>query len=145
MQADARYPINPVYCYTTAWQHAVRRLAPDSDAILMDLRGFTWKDRGCVFELTWLVQRVPLRRIVLLADAATDFEVLQKVVQNAWAELPSDSPNATERSAIVTVLDSKGRSRNNRRALFTLLLRAAYGSPGVPVAASNGLSPIKKR
>jgi hypothetical protein len=37
LEGDARYPVNSVYCYTTAWRHAVQRLGPESDAVLMDL------------------------------------------------------------------------------------------------------------
>jgi len=53
LEGDARYPINSVYCYATAWQHAVAYMAPKSDAVLWTCEGFTKKNQGCVFELTW--------------------------------------------------------------------------------------------
>jgi len=131
LQADARYPVNPVYCYATAWQRSVTRLAPEADAVLMDLRGFTGRNQGCIFELTWLVQQVLLSRIVLLTDQTTDHEVMEQVVTKAWADLPCTSPNAVDRKPVITVLNAIRRSNDNRRALFTLLLRATYSPYGI--------------
>jgi hypothetical protein len=101
--------------------------------LVLDLRGFTW-NQGCVFELTWLVQRIPLPRIVLLTDKTTDFEGLEKTVQTAWASLPSTSPNADGREALITVFNANVRSRESKRALFTLLLSAACCSEAVPAS-----------
>lgn len=126
LEGDAGYPINSVYCYTTAWQHAVQRLGPESDAVLMDLRSFTRKNQGCVFELNWLIQRISLSRIILLTDATTDQEALEEVIQTAWAHLPVDSPNACNREPMLTILNGAMRSTDSGHALAISLLRAAY-------------------
>jgi hypothetical protein len=83
LEGDARYPINNVYCYATAWQRAVERLALKSDVVLMDLRGFTNRNQGCMIELTLVVQRIPLSRIVLLTDSSSDYQALEQVAQAA--------------------------------------------------------------
>jgi hypothetical protein len=126
LEGDARYPVNGIYCYATAWQQAVAHLAPKSDAVLMDLRGFTRKNQGCVFELTWVVQQILLSRIILLIDATTDYQALEKIVQAAWTHLRSDSPNASYLEPVLTILNTPLRSKGSRRALFMLLLRATY-------------------
>jgi hypothetical protein len=123
---DARYPVNGVYCYATAWQRAVARLAPKSDAVLMDLRSFTSKNRGCVFELEWVVHHIPLSRVILLTDARTDYPALEEVAQAGWAHLPPDSPNAGLAQPVLTILNASRRTRESRDALFRLLLHAAY-------------------
>lgn len=126
LEGDAGYPINSVYCYTTAWQHAVQRLGPESDAALMDLRGFTREHQGCIFELNWLIQRISLSRIILLTDATTDQQALEEVIQTAWVHLPVDSPNACNREPMLTIVNDAMRSKDSGRALAISLLHAAY-------------------
>jgi hypothetical protein len=126
LERDARYPINAIYCYATAWQHAVAHLAPKSDAVLMDLRGFTMKNQGCALELTWVVQQILLTRIILLTDATTDYQALEEVAQTAWTHLPSNSPNSASREPVLKILNAPLRSKDSRHALFMYLLRATY-------------------
>lgn len=128
LEGDGRYPVNSVNCYETAWQRAVGRLAPNSDVVLMDMRGFTRENKGCQFELTFVVQRVVLRRIVLLVDRSTNLEALTQAAHAAWAELPFDSPNALDREPILTVLSFDGCTKPGTNALFELLLNAAFAS-----------------
>jgi len=126
LEGDARYPINSIYCYAAAWQQAVTRLAPQSDAVLMDLRGFTISNQGCVFELRFVIQYILLSRIVLLTDPTSDFQALAQVAELAWAQLPPESPNARLREPVLTILNSPRSRKECRLALFRLLLRASY-------------------
>jgi hypothetical protein len=126
LEGDARYPLNAVYCYASAWQRAVTDLAPKSDAVLMDLRGFSGKNEGCVFELGWVVQHISLSRVILLTDASSDDQALERVTQAAWERLPFGSPNAGAPEAILTILNLRRRQKDGSHALFGLLLRAAY-------------------
>jgi hypothetical protein len=109
LEGDARYPINAIYCYVTAWSYAVMRLAPKADVVLMDLRGFTRKNLGCVFELGWIVQHIPLSRIVLLTDASSDDQALGHVAQAAWEQLLCDFPKAGVREPVLTIVTLIGR------------------------------------
>jgi hypothetical protein len=138
LEGDARYPINNVYCYATAWQRAVERLALRSDVVLMDLRGFTNRNQGCMIELTLVVQRIPLSHIVLLTDFSSDYQQLEQVAQAAWAQLPPKSPNAGLCEPVLTVLNAPRWTKENRSALFKLLLSASYSSQEVFVEADLG-------
>jgi|GEM_PF-2120157 len=111
IEADARYPVNPVYCYERVWRSAFTQLAKNADVFLMDVRAFTTKNEGCAWELTQLLQHSPLRRIVLLADSRTDFEALDAIVG----------------ARDLAILNLDRRSKKERRALFDLLLNAAFG------------------
>jgi hypothetical protein len=126
LEGDSRYPINAIYCYATAWQRVVAQLAPTSDAVLMDLRGFTTNNQGCTFELTSIIQQVPLGRIILLIDASSDYEALEEVAHTAWACLPSNSPNACQRAPTLRALNITSRPKDSR-TLFALLLGASTG------------------
>ncbi len=125
IEGDARYTVNGVYCYGNVWQRAFVRLAQESAAVLMDLRGFTSENRGCAWELAYLVQRTALRRIVLLVDRRTDLQALEQVVGEAWTHLPLESPNAHDPEPELKVLSFTRRSEAERRTLFELLLSAA--------------------
>lgn len=68
IEMDARYPVNAVYCYRSTWQRAFARLAGGTNAVLMDLRGFSAANKWCEFELRSLLRYFDAERIVLLAD-----------------------------------------------------------------------------
>jgi len=92
----------------------VTRLAPESDAVLMDLRGFTSDHRGCAFELGVLLRGVPLRRIVLLTDRTTNPSALARTLQDAWAAVLADSENARVADPGVILIPLTGRARPDR-------------------------------
>jgi hypothetical protein len=71
----------------------LKRLARDSDAVLMDLRGFLPDNQGCVFEINELLNVMPLDRVVFVVDATTDLAFLRETFAAGWAALAADSPN----------------------------------------------------
>jgi hypothetical protein len=74
---DGRYRVNEFCCRDNTWQATVVKLMQRADAVVMDVRGVTRSRHGCEFELEQLSQRLPLRRLVLVADASTDRTVLE--------------------------------------------------------------------
>ena len=128
LEGDGRFPVNEIHCYTDTWQSAVSQLARKADAVLMDLREFSRRNRGCVFELTELVRRVPLGRVVLLADRTTDMTAVDEVAHAAWAALSVESPNSNEPRPELKILDCDERRDRNEQALFVLLLEAAVAT-----------------
>lgn len=106
---DGRYRIGDFFCFDNAWRMVVGRLARDSDGVLVDLRGFSRENAGVVFELTTLVDVVPLERVVLVTDATTDEAFLQETIQQARARTSADSPNRTadRRPALVPLRDER--------------------------------------
>ena len=77
---DARYRINESYCSDKMWQHTVGELLRFSDAVLLDLRGFTAARRGTAFEIRLLAERDALRRTVILIDAETDLPAIEQTI-----------------------------------------------------------------
>jgi hypothetical protein len=74
---DGRYRVNKVYCHQDSWQPALQALLATSDLVLMDLRGFSEKNQGCLFELQELVEQDRLRRTVFIVDDTTDTKLLK--------------------------------------------------------------------
>jgi len=77
---DGRFRVNELFCITDTWQVAVTRLIGQTDVVLMDLRGFSFTNAGCIFELQTLVNVVPLDRVVLLVDNSTDQILLENIL-----------------------------------------------------------------
>jgi hypothetical protein len=73
---DLRYRVNEFFCYDDTWKSVLSRLVHESDAVLMDLRGFSRENAGCVFELHELARLVPMGRVVFITDRRTDEKLL---------------------------------------------------------------------
>jgi hypothetical protein len=82
---DGRFRVNEVYCHADTWKAALQGLLDVSDVVLMDLRSFSARNAGCLFELEELMKRVPTDRIVLVYDRTTDLPLLAGTLSEAWA------------------------------------------------------------
>jgi hypothetical protein len=69
---DGRFRVAEFYCFDTTWMLALDALVARADVVLMDLRGLSAKNAGCLHELGALARAGHLRRIALLFDAHTD-------------------------------------------------------------------------
>jgi len=120
---DGRYRKWSFFCHDDTWKMVVHRLARDSDAVLMDLRGFTEKARGCIYEIDELLDTMPLERIVFVIDRTTNEISLARVFSDSWIKLGATSPNRADREPRIRLLrfDSLyGRSIANLVALLAL-------------------------
>lgn len=122
---DLRYRINECFCHDNTWQATVKALAQRSAAVLMDLRGFGKKNRGCEFELEMLFEDVPVSRVVLLVDRTTEIENLTQVLQAAWAKLPESSPNRALTEPVLSLFQVEDSSKALQPLLSRLFAAAA--------------------
>jgi hypothetical protein len=102
--ADGRFRVNEFLCGNDSWQAAVQKLMVDSELVVMDLRGFSPRNQGCLFELQSLLDIVPVTGIVLLVDVTTDVPFLHQTLSADWERLDPSSPNVLATGA-VTLLD----------------------------------------
>jgi hypothetical protein len=84
---DLRFRVNEFFCYDDTWKMVLSRLVQESRVVLMDLRGFTRENAGCVFELRELARLVPFTRVVLIADRRTDEALLAETLGSVRAEV----------------------------------------------------------
>lgn len=90
---DGSFRAREIACFEDGWRPVVERLIREASVVLMDLRGFTAANRGCVHELGLLVNLVPASRVMLLVDATTDGAELGRTLGEAWAGIQPGSPN----------------------------------------------------
>jgi hypothetical protein len=84
---DLRFRINDFFCYDDTWRMVLSRLVHESDAVLMDLRGFTRQNAGCIFEIHELARAVPLSRVVFIVDERTDERLLADTLGHGRASV----------------------------------------------------------
>jgi hypothetical protein len=80
---DLRFRVNDFFCYDDTWRTVLSKLVRQTDAVLMDLRGFSRQNSGCLFEIRELVATVPLERVVFVIDESTDRGLLSQALREA--------------------------------------------------------------
>jgi hypothetical protein len=118
---DGRYRTSSFFCHDDTWKMVLGRLARESDAVLMDLRGFTEEARGCIYEINELLDMVPLERIVFVIDRTTDEIGLAQVFSDGWARLGAASPNRADLTPRVRLVRFNGLYGRNIANLVALL------------------------
>ena len=93
---DGRFRVNDFFCYADTWKMVLSSLVQESDAVLMDLRGFSAQNSGCIHELNELVDAVPVSSVLIGIDATTDRVFLEETLAEAWKSMSTDSPNAEQ-------------------------------------------------
>jgi hypothetical protein len=142
---DGRYRINEFFCRQDTWQQTMERLAATSSAVLMDLRSFTAANKGCLYELAHLLNRVDLNRVVFLVDDMTDRAFLESSLQDLWRQLASDSPNRQLGAPAARLANIVTQSERELKELLSLLLlhrdgaSAAEGRSSMPPSLAEPL------
>ncbi len=137
---DGRFRINEFFCDAGNWQAAVARLMGASDLVVMDLRGFSEQNRGCIFELQALIDSVPIERLIVLIDRASDLDPLRPILRGLWQQMSAASPNARAERARLRLLPVDGDPAAAVRRLLalgdrTLALGPAASPSGRPAPA----------
>jgi hypothetical protein len=108
-----RFSTHTMQCTDATWQVALDALLDRSHAIVMDLSGFSASHRGCAYEISRLVERVPLTRFILLVNDSTDLTLLQTVLDEAWARRGQHSVNVGVEHPVIRLFKIGG---NKERA-----------------------------
>jgi len=79
---DGRFHVSEVFCFDSAWRGAVEQLVRTSDAILLDIRGFTRARGGTAFEIGLLARLDCLGKVVAVGDATTDWNAFDALTHS---------------------------------------------------------------
>jgi hypothetical protein len=134
---DGRYRVEDFLCHEDTWRMTVTRLTGEADAVLMDLRGFGGTNTGIVFEIEQMLACIPLHQIVVLADRATDFSLLERTLRVSWDSLPIDSPNVGAGEHRLRVLLAGNSDRANLAAVLGLFTVHARNEEVPPLGRST--------
>jgi len=106
MHADreGRFAINEVFCFNTAWRHTVEQLMRVSDAVVLDLRGFTGHRRGTAYEIGLLGHEALLARAVAIGDVYTNWRDVESLLGEARVD-PAQLARFDERNGVDALFD----------------------------------------
>lgn len=129
---DWRFRVNDFFCFADTWKMVLDRLVLESDGVLMDLRSFSRKRAGCIFEITELISSVSLDRAVFIVDTTTDEPFLRQTIQQAWNDLRPNSPNYSSPNPSLRLFHYAGpKSQDNLlRAVCAATFPSVSPSPG---------------
>ena len=102
------YPPRTFLCHGNIWKAAVNMLLDQADLVVLDLSGLMPGNEGVRYELQQIVDRVPIERVIFLADRRSDRNYLRTEISHAWNRMASHSPNSgtQTRVARLAVTDS---------------------------------------
>jgi hypothetical protein len=126
---DGQFRVTEFFCHDDTWKMTLARLADDSDAVLMDLRGLSQANSGGVFEIQELFNVVALHRVVFALDNTTDQAFMRQTMQQAWHQLKHRSPNHRLSAGQVSLVDLTGTSAASLHNLLYGLCTAATTAP----------------
>jgi hypothetical protein len=129
---DGRFRVNELLCRDDTWRPALQRLVTQADAVLVDLRGFTLRKSGVVYELEQLVDLVPLECVVCVVDQTTDREALQWTLDRAVSSAEPLSRGRGTPQVLCILPVGLGRAKDARRLLDGLLAAASFRHVSAP-------------
>ncbi len=85
---DGRFRLEEFFCFDTTWRATVDALVARSEAVVLDLRGFTRERKGAAEELGLLGRRGVFDRTVVITDGRTDLELVESIVASSAPDRP---------------------------------------------------------
>ena len=126
---DGRFRVNDFFCHEDTWRMVLSWLVDESNVVLMDLRGFSSQNAGCIFEISELINTVPLGRVLFIIDDTTEELFLRQVMQQSWDHMRPTSPNNLSTSGSPRFLRLRGLRNRELQQLFRVLSVAANAAP----------------
>jgi hypothetical protein len=133
---DGRFRVNDFFCHEDSWRMTLSRLVSQSDALLMDLRGFSAHNAGVLYEIDELINIVPLKRVVFVVDDTTDERFLRQTAQQSWERMKLTSPNRSSTSGQLRLFRLSGPHGAEFRRLLRALCEAAKSTTLVGASKS---------
>jgi hypothetical protein len=123
--ADGLFRINDFFCHSDTWQSVLSKLVRSTDVVLMDLRNFTARNAGCLFEIRELMNTIEFRRLVFVIDSTTDRDFLEARLAGFWNQLPADSPNLGLFASALRLFEFRSLTDQSIQKLLRRLCAAA--------------------
>lgn len=125
---DGRFRVNEFFCHDDTWKLVLSRLMSESDAVLMDLRGFSAQNAGCIFEINELINVAPLGQVQFIIDETTDEQFLLRNVWQSWEQMRPTSPNWLSTSGQLQLFRFTGSRGGKFQQLLRTLCVAAHAT-----------------
>jgi len=132
---DGRFRVTEVYCTADTWQPTVLEMMARAGVILLDLREYAGTRLGTRYELTEVLRRAPLQKVLVLVGSGDDVTGLRAEIESIWRDVGRSRRDRAE-SLELTVLQFSRSSHAEMRGLFRAAVRAAQSV--IPIGAGGG-------
>jgi hypothetical protein len=126
---DGQFRVNDFFCYDDTWRLVLSQLVGKSDVVLMDLRGFSAQNSGCIFEINELINMMPLERVLFIVDGTTDEAFLRQTLQGSWDRRKETSPNRELKSGLLKLFRLESLQDQELKQVLRVLSMAANAKP----------------
>ncbi len=118
----------PLMCFDNTWRVAVAECVKSADAVLVDLRGLAEHNRGCRYEVDFLLDAISVDRVVFLVDRSVVASVKELILEQ-WEQLRTTSPNLEALHPQVRIyVASRENAKDVQGILDSLLVAALAGT-----------------
>ena len=124
IKLDGTFKETPISCYDNTWQMTVETLIETASVVLMDLRGFSEKNKGCEFEVNLLLNKIALDRILFIGYEDT-IPLIKKTIERKFETLEANSPNKDIKNSIATIFEIKNENNKETQCIMDILLSKA--------------------
>ena len=102
------YPPRTFLCHGRIWKPSVDMLLDQADLVVLDLSGMGPGNQGVRYEVQRAIDRIPIERVIFIADRRSDRNYLRAEIGHAWSQMASGSPNSSARPRVgrLAVTDS---------------------------------------
>lgn len=112
-------------CYDNTWKAGVNVLVHEASVIMMDLRGFSEKNKGCEFEIDFILNHIAVNRIVFICSKDA-LDLVRKTITERWASLAVNSPNHEIEAPKAALFITEKENSKELQGILDLLLKAAH-------------------
>lgn len=124
VKLDKTFKEKPMSCYDNTWKLTVEKLVTTANVVLMDLRGFSEKNKGCEFEVNLLLNTVKLDKILFIGYSSV-IPLITDVVKRKFETLDKNSPNIGITNPDVIVFEVKKESNQETQQIMDILIQKA--------------------
>jgi len=124
VKLDKTFKEKPVSCYDNTWKFTVEKLVEYADVALMDLRGFSEKNKGCEYEVNLLLNKVSISKILFIGYSDA-IPLINNVIKEKFKTLEKASPNYNVEKPIATVFNVDKENDKEIQQIMDLLIHKA--------------------
>jgi hypothetical protein len=121
VKLDGTFKETPLSCYDNTWQITVETLVKTSNVVLMDLRGFSEKNKGCEYEINLLLNKIHLSRILFIGYTK-NLPLIKETIAYNFKTLTADSPNINLRKPVATIFEVRLENNKETQYIMDILL-----------------------
>ncbi|TJY33370.1 hypothetical protein [Pontimicrobium aquaticum] len=124
VKLDNTFKEKPMSCHDNTWKLTVNKLVTTANVVLMDLRGFSEKNKGCEFEVNLLLNTVSLDKILFIGYTSA-LPLIKDVIQRKFKTLEQESPNINITNPNAVIYEVKKESNKETQQILDLLISKA--------------------